>query len=85
MEYRKVYFIIPALKKDELNFDNLLNTDFNDCTKNNQNTKFIVNLISENAGKISLPEGAEGPFSHEQMLDFITDPQWKTEESSDKV
>lgn len=72
----KYYLIVPVLEADKINFEDFDTTSLEYARKSADESKFILKWTGEQPSIVSKLEGTEGPYSYEQIGNFINNKEW---------
>lgn len=70
------YTIFSVTELDKINFDQVLETSAETVRRSVDGTKTFVKWNGDAPACISLLTTAEGPYSHTEMLEILSNPEW---------
>ena len=70
------YLIIPVSELSKVDFTQVLETSADTVRKSVDETKTFVKWEGEQPEFINSINNAEGPYTHSEMLEILSDPEW---------
>lgn len=74
------YLIIPVSELSKVDFAQVLETSAETVRKSVDETKTFVKWEGEEPAFVANIIGAEGPYTYEEMLVILSDPEWTISE-----
>lgn len=81
MNNGRTYLIIPASAVPQIDFDTVCETSAETLRYSRDGTQTFVKWDGERPACTQV-EGAEGPYTHAEILEILSGPSWTPEEPS---
>lgn len=72
----KYYLIVPVSEANKINFEDFDTTSLEHARKSVDGSKFILKWTGEEPEAVSELDGTEGPYSHDELGEFINSKEW---------
>lgn len=82
MTHDRTYLIIPAAAVPQIDFDTVCETSAETLRYSVDGTKTFVKWDGERPCCCDGIDGAEGPYTHAEILEILSGPSWTPEEPS---
>lgn len=78
MYQNRNFMILNVSELNKIDFSKVLETSLETVRKNSDQTKTFVKWDGERPSCISSLETKEGPYTYEEMLEILKQPEWTT-------
>ena len=80
MTHDRIYLIIPAAAVPQIDFGTVCETSAETLRYSVDGTQTFVKWDGQRPACTEGIEGAQGPYSHSEILDILSGPSWTLEE-----
>lgn len=79
MHEDRSYFIIPTTEIENINFDHVLESSAETLRYSVDGSKTFIKWECESPPEFVVNMTGEGPYTHEEILDILSTPEWSEE------